>query len=108
MQVYAKSNKLQFHSLPWQLFLCTIQVVSEVNLQILRVILLGNEQLGQEHFLQCRYNLVGKLNNVSLLLVKEQSCSLFHVPDNKRSFPQGFHWLPSSCFPPTQDKNMEN
>lgn len=84
--------------------LCTIQVVSEVNLQISRVILLGNEQLDQEHFLPCQYNLVGKLNNVSLQSVKEQSCSLFHFPDNRRSFPLSFQWLPSFYFPPTKDK----
>ena len=56
---------------------------TEVNLQISRVTLLDIEQLDQEHFLQCQYNLAGKLNSVSLQLVKEQSCSLFHAPDNK-------------------------
>ena len=63
-------------------YFCVL-VVSEVNFQISRVILLGNEQLDQEHFLQCQHNLVTKLNSVSLQLVKEQSCSLFHAPDNK-------------------------
>ena len=55
-------------------------------------VLLSNKQQAQGHSHQCLHCLVGKLNKFSLPLGKEQSCGLFHVPNNGQFSPLSFLW----------------
>lgn len=55
-------------------------------------ILLSNKQQAQGHSHQCLHCLVEKLNKFFLPLEKEQSCGLFHVPNNGQFSPLSFLW----------------